>query len=107
ATTGVELPVDTSGNSQYNGNSWASVGQLGHGFQGTTFHGGLEKHVGPIDLRGGTRFSRDMWHPAVGLGFNLSKRFAIDVAAFDSTANIQRDRKASFAMSLRFNRETR
>lgn len=107
ATARVELPVDTNGNIQYNGNSWAALVQVGHGFQGTTFQGGLEKHVGPIDLRGGTRFSRDMWHPAVGLGFNLSNRFAIDVAAFDSTANIQRDRKASFAMSLRFNRETR
>jgi hypothetical protein len=104
-TTRVELPVDTNGDVQYNGDSWSALVQLGHGFQGTSFHAGLEKRVGPIEFRGGTRLARELWHPAAGIGFNLSSRFAIDLAAFDSTSNIQRDRKASYAVSLRFNRE--
>jgi hypothetical protein len=101
----VELPVDTNGDVQYNADSWAALVQVGHGFQGTNFHGGVEKRVGPIELRGGARFARDLWHPAAGIGFNLSKRFAIDAAAFETTSNVQRDRKASYAVSLRFNRE--
>src|SRR6266850_446560 len=107
SSTRVELPVDTNGNVQYSGGSWAALVQLGHGFEGTTFHCGVEKRVGPIELRGGARFSRALWHPAAGLGFNLSKGFAIDVATFDTTANIQRERKASFAVSLRFNHEVK
>jgi hypothetical protein len=106
-STRVELPVDTNGDVQYNGDSWAALVQIGHGFQGTGFHGGIEKRVGPIEFRGGARYSRELWHPAAGIGFNLTKGFAIDLAAFDSTSNVQRDRKASYAVSLRFNREVR
>jgi len=107
STARVELPVDTNGNVAYNGDSWGALVQVGHGFQGSNFHGGVEKRVGPIELRGGARYSRELWHPAAGLGFNLSKGFGIDIAAFDTTSNIQRDRKASFAVSLRFNREAK
>lgn len=102
-TTKVEVPVDTNGNVRYNGNSWSALAQVGHGFQGTTFHGGVEKRMGPIEVRGGARYARELWHPAVGLGFNLLKGFGIDLAAFDTTGNIQRERRPSYAMSLRFN----
>ena len=107
STTRVELPVDTNADVRYNGGSWAALAQAGHGYHGNIFHAGGEKRLGPIEVRGGARFSRDMWHPAVGLGFDLSNRFAIDVAATDSTANIQRMRKAIFAVSLRFNHEAK
>jgi len=105
STTRVELPVDTNGNVAYNGNSWAALVQVGHGFQGNTFHGGVEKRVGPIALRGGARHSRELWHPAAGLGLNLTRGFGIDMAVFDTTANIQQERRAAFAVSLRFNRQ--
>ena len=104
STTRVELPVDTNGNVGYNGNSWAALVQVGHGFQGNTFHGGIEKRIGPIALRGGARFSKKLWHPAAGIGLNLTKRLGIDVAAFDTTSNIQEERRAVFAVSLRINR---
>jgi hypothetical protein len=107
STARVELPVDTNGNVGYNTDSWAALVQVGHGFQGNTFHGGIEKRLGPIDFRGGARYSRELWHPAAGLGLNLSKRFAVDLAAFASTSNIQRYRKAAFAVSLRLNHETK
>ena len=107
STTKVELPVETNGNVGYNGNSWSALVQAGHGFQGNTFHGGVEKRIGLIALRGGARHSREVWHPSAGIGLNLTSRFGIDVAAFDTTANIEKQRRVAFAMSLRFNRQAR
>jgi hypothetical protein len=103
STIRVELPVETNGNVGYNGDSWSTLVQAGHGFQGNTFHAGVEKRVMFLAFRGGTRYSRDRWHPAAGLGFNLTKAFGIDVAAFDTTANVQQERRVSYAVSLRFN----
>jgi hypothetical protein len=105
STTRVELPVETNGNVGYNANSWSALVQVGHGFQGKTIHGGIEKRVGPVAFRGGGRYSHERWHPAGGLGFNLTKGFGIDMAAFDSTANIEQERRFSYAVSLRFNRQ--
>jgi hypothetical protein len=106
-TIRVELPVETNGNVGYNGDSWAALVQVGHGFQGNTFHTGVEKRVLFLAFRGGTRHSRERWHPAAGLGFNLTRGFGVDVAAFDTTANIQQERRVSYAVSLRFSKEPR
>jgi len=67
--------------------------------------GGAEKRVGPIALRGDARFSKNLWHPAAGIGLNLTRGFDTDVATFDTTANIQEERRAAFAASLRFSRQ--
>jgi hypothetical protein len=105
STVRVELPVETNGNVGYDADSWSAIVQAGHGFQGNTFHTGVEKRVLFLAFRGGTRYSRERWHPAAGLGFNLTKAFGIDVAAFDTTANIQQERRVSYAVSLRFSRQ--
>jgi hypothetical protein len=107
STTRVELPVETNGNVGYNANSWSALVQAGHGFQGNTFHGGVEKRLGLIAFRGGARHSREMWHPSAGIGLNLTSRFGIDAAAFDTTANIEKQRRVAFAMSLPFNRQAK
>jgi hypothetical protein len=60
---------------------------------------------GPIELRGGRRYSREQWHPAGGIGFNLSEGFSIDVAAFTTSTNIEKQRNPALAASLRFNRK--
>ena len=41
---------------------------------------------GTIELRGGVRLAREHWEPSGGVGFNLSERFRIDVAAFSTSA---------------------
>jgi len=102
----VELPVTYSGNAGYDNGTWAALGELSHGFQGTKFHGGVERRFGPIQLRGGTRYAKERWHPAGGVGLRLTRRLFIDLAAFDTTANIERERRISMAVSLRLNRPT-
>jgi len=100
----VELPVEYIGNVGYHQKSWSAVGEISHGFQGSGFHGGVEYRLGAIEFRGGMRYGLERWHPSGGLGFNLGKRFSIDVAAFGTTTNIERDLKPGLAVSLRFNR---
>jgi hypothetical protein len=100
----VELPVDYSTNVGYSADTWSVVSQYTHGFQGDNFRGGGEYRFGPVDLRGGARFSQDRWHPTVGAGFNFTPRFSLDVALYASSTNLERRRNPVMALSLRFNR---
>jgi hypothetical protein len=54
-------------------------------------------------LRGGARYSFSRWNPTVGAGFDMSRRFSVDVAAYGTSANIERTRQTAVAVSLRFN----
>ena len=99
-----ELPITYSAGGGYDSGEWAALAQVSHGFQGNNFHGGIERRLGAIDVRGGLRYSRERWNPAGGVGLNVTSRFSIDVAAFDSVTNIEGDRKLALALSLRFNR---
>lgn len=101
--TRVELPVDYRGNVAYYSDNWSAATEVGHGFGGTSFHGGLEHRLGPIELRGGVRYTFSRWNPTVGVGFDLSRRFAVDVAAYGTNANIERTRHTAIAVSLRIN----
>jgi hypothetical protein len=58
-----------------------------------------------IELRGGARYSRERWEPSGGIGFNLTSGFGIDVAAFGTSANAERERRLALAVSLRFMRQ--
>jgi hypothetical protein len=98
----VELPVDYRAYVAYSTDAWGATAEWSNGFQGTTFRGGLEKKFDAIELRGGGRFVRDRWEPSGGVGFNLSDGFGIDVAAFGTSANAERERKLGIAVSLRF-----
>lgn len=97
----VDLPVSYTGSLGYQSDRWAVESEVSHGYQGKSFHGGLEYRMGVMDLRGGGRYSRDMWHPSGGVGFNFTRRFAIDVAAFGTSANIARRRDVAVAVSFR------
>lgn len=99
----VELPVDYRGNLGYRTDRWAAAAEVGQGFQGTSFHSGLEQKFERIELRGGVRYTTKRWNPTGGLGFNLSPRFSLDVAAYGTTANIERKRHVAIAASMRFN----
>jgi hypothetical protein len=103
-TLRVELPVSYSGNLGYHHDRWSAMGDVTRGFNGTSMHLGYERRFGAIELRGGSRYSRDKWHPSGGFGFNMSPHVGLDVAAFTTTANIERKQKLGMAVSFRFNR---
>ncbi len=63
----VELPVDYRANAGYRASTWSAVGELGRGFQGTSFHGGYEYRFTAIELRGGALYTRDEWQPTGGI----------------------------------------
>jgi len=97
----VELPVRYSGSTAYHSDRWSTVVEVSHGLQDWEFRGGAEYSLGPIDVRGGGRYVRDLFHPSGGIGLNLTRSFGIDAAVFTTATNIERARKASFAVSLR------
>ena len=101
----VELPVDYRGNVAYYSDRWTAAVEVGHGLGGGSFHGGLERRFRQIELRGGARYTVGEWNPAAGIGFNLTRRVSLDVAAFGTTANIERQRRMAVAGSLRLNHD--
>jgi hypothetical protein len=101
--TRVELPVDYRTNVAYYADRWSAAAEVGHGYGGASLHAGLERSFGRTELRGGARYSFSRWNPTVGVGFDLSRRFAVDVAAYGTSANIERTRQTAVAVSLRFN----
>lgn len=100
----VELPVEYIGNAAYHLQRWTFAAEVSNGFQGTSFHAGAEYRWKILEFRGGGRYGLDRWHPSGGIGLNLGRRFAVDVAAFGTTTNIERELKPGMAISLRFNR---
>jgi hypothetical protein len=95
----VKLPVVTSGNVGYDGEGYAFRASIVHGFNGNSFHGGVERNFGSLAVRGGARFSRDRWDPTWGVGFG--GRVALDVGFFGTHANLQDERQIAMAMSIR------
>ncbi len=99
----VELPVEYIGSAAFNARSWTIAADVCQGFQGTSFHGGLEYRLGPLDLRGGGAYGLDRWHPSAGIGLNLGRVFSVDLAAFGTATNIERKMKTAVAVSFRIN----
>ncbi len=98
-----KLPVRYVGDVGYSFGQWSVVGEGSQGFQGFKFHGGVERKISFIDLRGGLRYAQDLWHPTGGVGLNFTRKLSIDVAAFSNGSNIEHLRKVSIATSLRLN----
>ena len=67
---------------------WSAAAEVGQGFGGISFHGGLERSFKRIELRGGGRYTVKKWNPTGGIGFNLSPGVAIDVAAFGTNGTL-------------------
>jgi hypothetical protein len=103
----VELPTEYIGSGAYHLSKWSLVAEAANGFQGSSFHAGVERRLGRVELRGGGRYGLDRWHPTGGIGFNLSQRVSLDVAAFGTTTNIERQMRLGLAVSFRFNRGER
>ncbi len=104
STTKVELPVDYTGSGAYHWNKVSVVAEAAHGFEGTRFHGGLEFRLARIAFRGGASYALERWHPTGGIGLDLSRRVSVDIAAFGTTTNIERQLRPGIAVSLRINR---
>jgi hypothetical protein len=102
-TITVELPIVTSGNIGYDGDGYAFKASVVHGFNGNSFHGGAERSLGPLAVRGGARYSRDHWDPTWGVGFG--RRVGVDVGFFTSHWNLQEERQISMAVSIRIQRD--
>ena len=52
---------------------------------------------------GGAFYGREKWNPTVGVGLSMGKRLALDLAAYGTTANAERERRTALAVSLRIN----
>jgi hypothetical protein len=100
----VALPVDVRGDVAYDAGAWTMVGQIGTGLGGRAFHTGVERRLeGGLAVRGGVRYSFERWDPAGGVGFAVSPRMALDVAAFGTSVNLERRRLLGIAASIRIN----
>jgi hypothetical protein len=104
----VTLPVRYAGGAGYDASRWSVDSEIGRGLQGNEFRGGAEYRLlaGHVAFRGGTRYSRQQWNPGGGIGFNITRSFGVDVAAYGTSTNIEELRKVALAMSLRFDRRT-
>jgi len=99
----IELPIVTSGNVGYDGDGYAFRASVVHGFNGTSFHGGGEKSLGPIALRGGARYSRDHWDPTWGIG--IGRGVGLDIGFYGTHANLEEKQQISMAISIRIARQ--
>ncbi len=100
----VELPVDVRVSGAYNAEIWTSVVEYGHGYNGNTVRGGLERRFDRVQLRAGARYVNERWEGTGGVGFNFSDGFGVDVGAFGTSANLERKRHLAIAVSLRLMR---
>lgn len=97
----VKLPVVTSVNFGFDAAGFAVMTSAVHGFNGNSFHGGVERRLGLFAVRGGARLSRDRWDPTYGFG--IGRKIALDVGFFGTHSNLQNKRRTSIAMSVRIN----
>jgi hypothetical protein len=103
----VTLPIRVAGGASYYTDRWSAAAEIGRDLnERVRMNAGGEYWFGRLALRGGVRHSRDLWHGATGLGFNITSKFGVDVAMFQNSGNLEEDRKPSFAVSLRLNRDS-
>ena len=98
----ITLPVDYRANLGYDAGRSATFVEVTRGFGGTAFHGGVEYRLSTMELRTGAMYVRGLWSPAAGVGIDLSAGRALDVAVYANAANVERERRPTVAVSLRF-----
>jgi hypothetical protein len=96
-----ELPVQYVSNVGYSAGRWTVRTDVNYELQKLTAHAGGEYRLGPLALRGGTRYSLTEWNPTGGVGVNFTRRFGIDVGLFGNSANLEQRRTVGMAVSLR------
>ena len=98
-----ELPAHYRTDVGYLADTRTAQVEFARGFQGTSFRTADKYRLRVIELRGGTSYTREKWNPTGGVGLNVSRRLALDVAADGTTANAERERGTAVALSLRIN----
>jgi len=103
-TTQIELPVTYTGDIAYHREKWSLYNEYSRGFQGNNFSSGLEYRLGAVELRGAARMSQGDWYASGGAGFNLTRNFGVDVAAFGTQTFLEADRHLALAISFRIDK---
>jgi len=98
-----ELPTQYSGSASYTRKALTVGAEISRGYQDLALHAGAEYRLRIIEFRGGMRYGMDRYHPNAGLGINLGSLVSLDVAAYWSTTNIERELRPGVAASLRIN----
>ena len=102
-TRRLELPVTYTTNVSYHREKWSVLTEFAHGFQGNQYRAGLEYRLGPVELRGAGRYS-DGWNPTAGVGYNLTRNWGVDVAAYGTQTFLEREQHVGMAVSLRYDK---
>lgn len=99
-----ELPVNYRSHVSYNANDWFAIAEVSAGLGGRALHAGLERSLASVKLRGGATYAHEAWNPSGGVGFQVNRRIALDLAVYQTTSHVDRTRRAAVAMSLRLTR---
>ncbi len=100
----MQLPVDYRADVGYVAENWTAQAEFARGFQGNSLRTGYEHRLRGVEVRGGAFYTREKWNPTVGVGLNVGRRMSVDLAAYGTTANAERERRTAVAVSLRINR---
>ena len=111
----LEQPVEYTGNVVYRTGAWTGVAQVSKrttNFEADadrlndfTFRTGVEYRFLVLEPRVGAYYTRDRWQPAAGVGLNLGP-IGLDAAVYTTDTNVERERKPTFALSLRIGRKS-
>jgi hypothetical protein len=96
-------PKEVRADATYHASIATFMGEVGNGYLGNSFSGGVEKTYGPLAARGGMHYSNERWNPSIGAGFMFFPRVGIDVAYLTSTANAEKQHDSVIALSIRIN----
>jgi hypothetical protein len=100
----IELPVTYTADVAYHQDKWSLYNEYSRGFQGHNFRSALEYRLGAVELRGAARMSQGDWFASGGAGFNVTRTFGVDVAAFGTQTFLEADRHVALAISLRIDK---
>jgi hypothetical protein len=101
----VTVPINVSTNLSYTTNNWSVATEYSRRFEGNNIQNGFEYRTPRLEYRAGLRYARDRWHPAAGIGLNLSDAVGIDAAILSTSTNVERTRRVAFVFSIRLNKK--
>jgi hypothetical protein len=103
--TRVKLPTRYSVLAGYHAPRWSTDVDVFYGLNKFEFYGGAEYRWHMLDFRAGARRSLGLWNPAAGVGINFTRKVGLDIAGFGTTTDLELQRKAGIAASLRIERK--
>ncbi|MCC7007680.1 MAG: hypothetical protein IT184_02580 [Acidobacteria bacterium] len=101
----VKVPLNISTNLSYTADKWSVSTEYSRRFDGNNVQNGFEYRTTRLEYRAGLRYARDRWHPAGGIGWNVSDRIGVDAALLSTSTNVERIRTMAFVFSIRLNKK--